>query len=250
MNIIESIEARHLKLSKSEQKVSSYIMQYPENIERFTITKLATEAHTSTSAVLRFCQTLGFQGYKDFRFEMVNFLRSGRQNRDANTVVGDYVNDYVNVMGQISQIDEKKINNLIDCLLNDQTNYFIGNYQSSLPAKELYYGLSDFGKASIYSNGYITSAHITRSMKEEDTLVLFSISGNKQNFSNFLPDIVMNMPKNSFLITLNQKAELADIFNNTIFLPGSSFSNRSVVDSQSIPMFFVELLLNLMHEEN
>ena len=72
MDIIESIKKQHLELSKSEQKVSSYIIKHPDNIETFTITKLANEAKTSTSAVLRFCQSLGFQGYKEFRFEILN----------------------------------------------------------------------------------------------------------------------------------------------------------------------------------
>ena len=249
MDIIESIKKQHLELSKSEQKVSSYIIKHPDNIETFTITKLANEAKTSTSAVLRFCQSLGFQGYKEFRFEILNYLHNRRQKANPNDLINNYLTDYAKVINQMQQIDHKQIDYLIDCLMNDELNYLLGIYYSSFPAKELYYGLSDLGKPSLYSNDYINSAHITRTMKNSSTLVLFSVSGNKQDFSNFLPDLTNDMPPHSFLITLNPKAELSKIFPETIILPGSVFSNRSVTDGQSIPILFVEMLLNLIHEK-
>lgn len=249
MNIIVNIKNQQEKFSKSEQKVSAYIINHPENIETFTITKLATEAKTSTSAVLRFCQTLGFQGYKDFRFEVIHFLHSDKQKKDANSLVSTFLNDYVRVINQISQVNQNQINNLINCLMNDELNYLLGTYYSSFPAKELYYGLSDLGKPSLYSNDYINSAHIALTMTKKSTLLLFSASGNKHDFAQFLPDIANDMPKNSFLITTNPKAELTKIFPNTITLPGATFANRSVTDGQSIPIVFVELILNLIHEK-
>lgn len=249
MNIIDNIKKQQTNFSKSEQKVSNYIVEHPENIETFTITKLAAEAQTSTSAVLRFCQTLGFQGYKDFRFEVIHFLHSGKQKKDADSLVSTFLSDYVKVINQISQVDQSKIDNLIKCLMNDELNYLLGTYYSSFPAKELYYGLSDLGKPSLYSNDYINSSHVALTMTEKSTLVLFSASGNKRDFVQFLPDVVSNMPKNSFLITTNPKAELTKVFPNTIVLPGSTFASRSFTDGQSIPIVFVELILSLIHEK-
>jgi len=62
--------------------------------------------------------------------------------------------------------------------------------------------------------------------------------------------LATSMPKNSFLITMNPKAELAADFPHTIVLPERTFSSKSVVDTQSIPMVFVELLLNLIYGKN
>lgn len=247
MDIIETIK-EHDGFSQSEEKVKSYIINNPRNIETFTITKLANEAKTSTSAVLRFCQSMGFNGYKDFRFEVINNLHRDKQNDTPDSLMNRYLEENISVLNQMKQLNQNQIDDLLKALMNDETNYLLGTYYSSFPAKELYYGLNDLGKTSLYSHDYINSSHITRSMKDNSTLVFFSISGNKKEFTQFLPDLTSDMPINSFLITTNPNAELKKIFPNSIVLPGAPFSNKSVTDAQSIPITFVEMILNLIHD--
>ena len=71
MDLLNIIKLHHDDFSKTELKVYEYVINHPETIETYTISKIADVSGTSTSAVLRFCQVLGFKGYKDFRFEMV-----------------------------------------------------------------------------------------------------------------------------------------------------------------------------------
>ncbi|WP_338231549.1 MurR/RpiR family transcriptional regulator [Companilactobacillus muriivasis] len=250
MNIIESIKNHYDDFSKSELKVAEYIIKTPERVEVITITKLATEAGTSTSAVLRFCQTLGFNGYKDFRFEMVNFIHEQKKEVKPNSLIDNLVDGYMKSINQMRDIDSKSMNELVDVLTNDNLNYILGIFYSSLPARELYLGLNDLGHASMFADDYMISEHITRPVNDDSTVVLFSIDGNKHNFKNYLADLATSMPKNSFLITMNPKAELAADFPHTIVLPERTFSSKSVVDTQSIPMVFVELLLNLIYGKN
>lgn len=249
MNLIDSIEQHRKTFSKSELKVCEYILKYPEHIETYTITKVALEANASTSAVLRFCQTLGFQGYKDFRFEIINYLRNNRQENPSGNEMDDFLNDYSNNVNQLHELDHQKLEQLMNALTNGKVNYVSGIYYSALPAKELALGLNDLNQVSLFTEDYMDAAHLTRSLSADATFVWFSIDGNKKNFSYFMADMVNEMPKNSFLITLNPKAELSEIFSNTIVLPGRTFSNRSVIDTQAIPMLFVEMLLNLIHDK-
>ncbi|ETY74229.1 MurR/RpiR family transcriptional regulator [Lactiplantibacillus fabifermentans] len=249
MTIIESIQQHTTEFSKSELKVSQYILKYPEHVETFTITKLADRAGTSTSAVLRFCQSLGFQGYKDFRFEMINYLRGARHHTSTSDLSDGFLNDYAQLITQLHQLDAKLLKKLATALMTPTMNYLLGVHFSALPAKELFLGLEDLGILSLHADDYINAAHLTNTMAPDSTLVLFSISGSKNNFNHFLASVANNMPKNSFLITMNPKAELAAAFEQTLVLPGSAFSNRSVVDAQAVPMLFVELLLNIIHEK-
>ncbi|KRM06244.1 hypothetical protein FC89_GL001116 [Liquorilactobacillus ghanensis DSM 18630] len=249
MNIINAIQQKTSHFSKSELKVSDYILKYPEHVETFTITKLADRAGTSTSAVLRFCQSLGFNGYKEFRFEMINYLRNNRHHADPRDMQSIFLNDYTKIIEQLSQLDSKLMKQLEKALMAPTMNYLLGVHFSALPAKELFLGLEDLGILSLYANDYINAAHLTNTISDDATLVLFSISGNKSNFSHLLTAIDNNMPQNSFLITMNPKAALMANFKHSIVLPGSSFSNRSVVDAQAVPILFVELLLNLIHEQ-
>ncbi|AUJ30409.1 MAG: MurR/RpiR family transcriptional regulator [Liquorilactobacillus hordei] len=249
MEIIESIKKHQSDFSKTELKVSNYILKNLDNIETFTITKLADRSGTSTSAVLRFCQSMGFKGYKDFRFELISSLRVMRHlNVEKNYNNSHFFNYYIDSINQLEQIDQNLLKTLTTALMSPTTNYLIGVHFSALPAKGLFLGLEDLGIMSLYANDYISASHLTNTLKDEDTVVLFSISGSKRNFTNFLSAVTSSMPKNSFLITMNPKAELKPFFAQTILLPGYSFSNQSIVDIQTIPMMLVEVLLNMIHE--
>lgn len=249
MNIIDTIKNHSDEFSKSELKVADYILGNPEFIETFTITKIAIEAQTSTSAVLRFCQTLGFNGYKDFRFEMLEYLHSNKKKTTSEDFVGNLLDGYMKNVNQMKDLDDKQINNLVDALMNANNNYILGIYYSSLPARELYLGLNDLGKVSLFANDYMISEHITRTVDDDSTVLLFSVDGKKNNFKYYMADLANNMPKNSYLITMNAKAELAEVFPNTIVLPGRVFSSKSVIDTQSLPMIFVEMILNLIQNK-
>lgn len=248
MDIIKAIQQKAKTLSKSELKVSDYILKYPEHVETFTITKLADRAKTSTSAVLRFCQSLGFKGYKDFRYEMISHLRNNRHHLKTDDTQGTFLDEYSKLIEQLYKLDQTLIEKLEKALRTPTMNYLLGVHFSALPAKELFLGLQDLGIVAAYADDYINAAHLTNTMTDDDTLVLFSISGNKSNFKHFLAALDNNMPQNSFLITMNPKADLIDSFKHTLILPGNSFSNQSVVDAQAVPILFVELLLNLIHE--
>lgn len=74
MTILEKIENRLFDLTKSENIIANYILRKPEDVELYTITKIAEFTGTSKSAVLRFCQKLGYEGYSEFRYDMINYL--------------------------------------------------------------------------------------------------------------------------------------------------------------------------------
>lgn len=249
MEIVESIKNHQKGFSKSELKVSDYILNNLDHIETFTITKLADRSGTSTSAVLRFCQSMGFSGYKDFRFELISYLQKIRHEEGENDFkTSKLFNSYLDSIRQLENMDKKILEKLMNSLMNSNINYLLGVHFSALPAKSLFLGLEDLGIISLYANDYISASHLTNTLTSEDTLVLFTISGNKNNFTNFLSSVTSNMPKNSFLITMNPKAELKKYFQHTLVLPGYNFSNQSIVDIQSIPMIMVEMLLNLIHD--
>lgn len=251
MTIIENIHLHKNDFSNSESKVAEYILQNPHQLETFTITKLADRAGTSTSAVLRFCQTMGYNGYKDFRFEFINSLKSSRRlnEQDSHSFLDHYVTEYIHLMNDLKNIDEDKIHLLIKALKNTEMNYIIGMHLSSIPAKALSLGLLDLGILSMFSDNFVTGGHFANTFSQNATLIFFSITGNKTNATNFLEGIPSNSLQNSFLITLNAKSELSRYFNHTIVLPGRKTSTKSIVDLQSIPTVFVEVLLNLIHEK-
>lgn len=248
MNFLENIEQHQQTYSKTEQKVYQFVTNNLDILETYTITKIAEQSHTSTSAVLRFCQTLGYKGFKDFRYDAISFLHH-HYKKDSVDQLDRILDNYSSLMNQFRTLDRTIIQKLIRSILTHKPLHIFGVHLSSLPAKFLYMGCQDLGIAGHFAGDLNSGAHLTNIINEEDTLIMFSISGNLANFKNSLSAIQNNMPKNSFLITLNEKSPLNKIFEHTIVLPGSLFNTQSIIDMQTVPMIFVDILMNLIHEE-
>lgn len=63
-------------LCKSEKRTADYLLDCGENLKDLTLEKLAAGAGVSQPTVLRFVRRLGYQGFKDFRYELAG---SGRK---------------------------------------------------------------------------------------------------------------------------------------------------------------------------
>src|SRR5699024_6602254 len=57
-------------VSTSEAAVAEYIIKHPDKAVTMTVKHLADARYASTSAVMCYCQTLGYKGYKEFKLKL------------------------------------------------------------------------------------------------------------------------------------------------------------------------------------
>jgi DNA-binding MurR/RpiR family transcriptional regulator len=74
--VLARIRTFQPSLTPSEAAVAALILTHPGLAVRLGIETLARRAGVSTATVLRFCQTLGFDGFKDFKIALA--VESGR----------------------------------------------------------------------------------------------------------------------------------------------------------------------------
>lgn len=67
VNIASVIQSMLPVLNCAEKTLANYLLDNMEQVIHMTIEQLASNSQTSYSTVSRFCQKLGFKGYKDFR---------------------------------------------------------------------------------------------------------------------------------------------------------------------------------------
>lgn len=65
---VSRIRSRYSVMSESEKKIADYILSNDFVNEDSSINNLAAATGTSVSTVVRFCKTLGFKGYAEFKF--------------------------------------------------------------------------------------------------------------------------------------------------------------------------------------
>ncbi len=67
-------------LSKSEKRVAEFVQKHMDETVVLTLQGLADKCNTSDATVLRFCRSLGYHGFADFKVSLVpELLRSGEK---------------------------------------------------------------------------------------------------------------------------------------------------------------------------
>ena len=78
--------------TEADRVIANYILHHPDDIAHLTIGELASETHTSKSAVVRLCRKIGIAGYRDLRVELATELEKRRSlllGIDANQPFGE-----------------------------------------------------------------------------------------------------------------------------------------------------------------
>lgn len=68
--ILHTIRQEEEHLHGKERELADYIMNHPDDIVHMSITELAELSGTSTATVTRFCKSLHFSGYPDFKMKL------------------------------------------------------------------------------------------------------------------------------------------------------------------------------------
>lgn len=76
-------------LSPAEQRVGRLVVANPADAARRTITDLATAAETSEATVIRFCRSVGLEGYPQLRIRLAAEAARRVEPPDARVVGGD-----------------------------------------------------------------------------------------------------------------------------------------------------------------
>ena len=75
--LLDSIRTQLDSLSKSERKVALAVLEAPSATVSQNITALAKSAQVSEPTVVRFCRTLGYDGWHEFKLKLAQGLALG-----------------------------------------------------------------------------------------------------------------------------------------------------------------------------
>lgn len=248
MSILYRIQAAADQLADSEAKVARVILENPKLLEHYTITTLAQESETSTSAVLRFCHTLGFGGYKDFRYALASELRAQTTEGDARNPLREVAQGMAEAVGALANLDPADLELLATQLAQASTVFCLGIHRSFLPAEKLRMDLEDLGILAISARDAVQMTHLANLVGEHSCTVVFSASGTQGNYRAAL-DTGLAAQGHSWLVTSSARSQLSGLMEHTIVLPSVRHIGTGTVDDHPIAMAFVELLVQQVREQ-
>jgi RpiR family carbohydrate utilization transcriptional regulator len=106
--LLDSIRTQLDSLSKSERKVALAVLDNPNRTVGANITALAKAAQVSEPTVVRFCRTLGYDGWHEFKLKLAQGLALALPGLNEQPSQDDLASDLVN------KICSRSINTLLD----------------------------------------------------------------------------------------------------------------------------------------
>ena len=148
-DVLDTMTGEYNNLTKSGRKAADYIFAHRVEAQYMSITALAEECGVAEATISRFCRTLGFSGYNDFKLALAK--ASGAPAADdevgiyGKVLPEDSITDMckklyatnVAAIGQtLAQIDEENVGRAVKYLSAAQRVYCFGQGGSLVIAME------------------------------------------------------------------------------------------------------------------
>ncbi len=199
MNVewIHRLEASRDKLTKREQEILDYLEEHFEQLSRFSMQDVVDATNTSRPTVHRFCEKMGYRGFKAFKDAMSRFARTLESPTIAfnpNTLTSwkasedavSNANSAFELVQKSFQVDihalqqtaatftQEQIARIVTLLLHADTRYLVGYQSGIFPARFLAERLSRLGQKTQLATGEKRAIiDFLYPLSQDDVLVLF-----------------------------------------------------------------------------
>lgn len=265
MKIITNLkELKQLnKLTETEQQVVTYILTYPDEIEKISSRQLAELTHTSPATVVRICQKLGFSGYSEFKIKYLQEINKtpafGQVERRNPITKEDSIHSIVNKVASLEMtaieetrkgLDMDQLKRVTD-LINQATCLDIYAFDNNLHlAKNACSHFLYAGKQSVVHDG--SNAQFMQAMASSSGHVAMMISRTGENIKlqriakllhdKHIPLIVLTESRNSSLAKLS--TEHLYVYNV------HRFSDMGTILFQTSAQYVFDLLFAILFSQN
>lgn len=83
--ILDTIGALQNSLTKTEKKIASALLSQPDLLSQCSLSEVAAQLDVGEATFIRFCRTLGFKGYTDFKLDLA--IELATQEKESNTLL-------------------------------------------------------------------------------------------------------------------------------------------------------------------
>ena len=175
------IKTNYNQLTKAEKKVADFILTNTEKVVYLSITDLADECTVGETSVYRFCRTMGFQGYQEFKMQLALYLASEENNERTHNLskIEDVIRQkHIQATEESYQLlDSNMLEQIVDMMEESTNIYFFGVGDSLQMAQDAWNRfIRVTNKVNIIPDPHMQAMAIALA-SPKDLLVLFSYSG-------------------------------------------------------------------------
>lgn len=249
-NILIKIRDMKDSLTPVERTLAEYILENLEEIPHLSIKSLAQLTRTSDASVLRFCKTMGYNGYRSFIVSISASLGSMDEEQrhqytdiqpgdDLNTIISNISrNNIKSIEDTLSVINKDAIARAVKVLRDCKRIVFFGIGASGLVGIDAEQKFTRINKiCHTYTDGHMQLTAATL-LEKNDVAIFISNSGSTIEILESL-DIAKKNGATIIAITKYNKSELADKANIVLSISTPELTIRSGAMGSRIAMLTV-----------
>lgn len=156
--ILDTIGALQTSLTKTEKRIAAAILASPNLLSQSSLSEVSEQLNVGEATFIRFCRTLGFKGYTDFKLELaIELATQEKQNQTLlDTEVSEEDNAFeiakklqtalVNVVGEtINLLDFEQLDQVVNELHKAKRIFLFGVGSSGITAEDVKHKLMRIG---------------------------------------------------------------------------------------------------------
>lgn len=188
--ILDTIGALQNSLTKTEKKIATVILSQPDLLNQCSLSKVANQLDVGEATFIRFCRTLGFKGYTDFKLDLA--IELATQQKESSTLLDTDVaetdtpkeiaiklqNTLNNVIAEtVNLLDYAELEKVVEELRKADRIFLFGVGSSGLTAEDAQHKLMRIGlHATAVTNNHFMYMQAAL-LKKGDIVIGISHSG-------------------------------------------------------------------------
>jgi RpiR family transcriptional regulator, carbohydrate utilization regulator len=184
--LLSQVDAMREQLRPSERKLADYVLEAPREVLDLSMTDFAARAGVSQPTIARFCQALGFSGFREFKIRLAQSVaadvptvyRDVKSDEPASGVAAKVLDRTIGALIAVrNSLSSDSVAAAIDLLARARRIEFYGAGGSGIAALDMQHKFFKLGVPSVaYSDPhtYTTSAAL---LGEGDVVVAISNTG-------------------------------------------------------------------------
>ncbi|PZM62844.1 MurR/RpiR family transcriptional regulator [Paenibacillus dendritiformis] len=192
ISILTRIHSMYNSFTNTERKVADYILEHTRSVIYMSITDLADACDVGESSIFRFCKSLNFKGYQEFKIALAHSITVENEIPQLTEQIGmdDTIEQVASkvLTTNVNAINETydllkadDIEKAIDYMVQAERIHFFGvgtSLITALEAKNKFMRITKKTECSFDSHLQMMSAAL---MTERDVAVMFSYSGSTKD---------------------------------------------------------------------
>ncbi|WP_312641490.1 MurR/RpiR family transcriptional regulator [Hydrogenoanaerobacterium sp.] len=264
-DIFEILNKKYNSLTKSEKKIANYLFSNKVEVIQLSITALSEQCGVAEATIFRFCKTLGFGGYNEFKLALAKFIFKEENSSTASVNASGSVTNYGKVDSQdtfeqmceklystqvsaleqtLKLLDETSITKAVQILSHSKRVYCFGQGASLIMAMEAWGRFITASPNFFYVEDSHMQTMASSLLTEDDAILFFSYSGATRE----IVDVMRLANRNGFKVILVTKFEKspAAAFADVILLCGSNEGPLQVgsVAAKVAQLLIIDVLFN------